>query len=68
MTLLHHQRHFGTRAAQESLCLPESVGGVELDDHYLGGGEVKRSQSIRQAQFGHISADPAAPVVPPVRL
>lgn len=49
MTLLCHQRHFGTWAAQESVCLPESVGGVELDDHYLCGWEVRRSEKYRKA-------------------
>lgn len=65
MTLLYHQPHFGTRAAQQAVCL---VGGVELDDHYLGGREVKRSQSIREAQFGLISAATAATVAPLAQL
>lgn len=70
MTLLCHQRHFGTWAAQESVCLPESVGGwnwmtiTSVDESSEGQkvGIVGRKGTIwsHLRWYGHYCCSPGA--------
>lgn len=49
MAFLFHQRHSGTQAIKQSVCLSESVKGVEQSGHYFAvvemeGGREKESK------------------------